>query len=205
MGAWCSCSRSQEIVLTTPKDSPILRPSSGTFEFPPPLIFTNRLTTIPEDEESIFETKQKSMLKSHSNTTPRTRSRVKFAMPPGSGSQNTSYQPQDWSQDESDPYYENPSMSLDRCSRSTRYGSHDMSHVANPPTRLSHDHRYTGNDISSSLLYKTSDSDLITVTLLQSSRVFSSGCGLPVIIEGSGFNAAKALQVHNILYVMHYK
>ena len=76
-----------------------------------------------------------------------------------------------------------------------------MSHVGNPPARLSLDRRYTGNDISSSLLY--SNSDLITVTLLESSRVFSSGCGLPVIIEGSGFNAAKALEVHNILYVMH--
>ncbi len=91
-------------------------------------------------------------------------------------------------------------MSLDRSSRSR---SHDMSHVGNPPARLSLDRRYTGNDISSSLLY--SNSDLITVTLLESSRVFSSGCGLPVIIEGSGFNAAKALEVHNILYVIHIK
>lgn len=198
MGAWCSCSSSQEIIIATPKGSPILRPSSGTFQFPPPISLPKRLTTILEDDEYEYEPNDSSQFTSTSNngsnSTAQRKTRVKFVIPPPSNtqrSQNLSYQSHDWSHDECDPYEAAPAASLVRSSSSTRSNGG----VANPQS-LYECRRHAGNTVHDD------DSDLVTMTLLDSSRVYTNGCGLPILIGQSGINAAKALQIHNFLYVM---
>ncbi len=194
MGAWCSCSSSQEIIIGTPKGSPILRPNSETFQFPPPLDLPERLTTIHEDDEFECETDDDDsphfvFSRNRSSFAPR-RTRVKFIIPPPSvdtqRSQNWSYRPCDQSCDrscdEGDPY--ETVVPLNRSSLNTA-----NEYIVNP--QLSHDHRPT--DTSTTC-------DASIMTLFESSNVYTNGSGLPFL--GSGISAAKALQIHNFLYVI---